>query len=148
MHDPNRIGGYLYNPMFRGYIHASWPFEPMKVEADDMDIHEVLDHITAAVESGQLKRDSWPEQLFASDDDLQLFINRLPDEYDDIFRIVDRWWFALSDLLNRPDEEEFITAGHIARAFEDEWFELKQRRESEAKAKAAKKAKGKKAAKA
>lgn len=148
MHDPNRIGGYMYNPMFRGYIHAAWPFEPMKVEEDDMDIHEILDHITAAVESGQLKRESWPEQLFASDADLELFIERLPDEYDDIFRIVDRWWFALSELLRRPDEEMFITAGHIAEAFAEEWHELKKQRAEAAKSKPKKSAAKKKTAKA
>jgi len=141
MDDPNRIKGYLYNPMLRGYINATWPFEPMKVIDDEMEVHDILDHITAAVESGQLKRDSWPEQLFASEADLQRFIDRLPEEYDEIFRIVDRWWFALSELLHRPDEEMLITGSHVAAAFAEELHDMKQQR-------AAKKPPKKKTAKA
>ena len=146
MRDTNKIGGYLYNPMFRGYLHQSYT-GPMEVVNDEMDVHEVLDALTEAVENGKLTRDGWPEELFASEKDLAAFLERLEGEYDEIFRIVDRWWCALSDLLNRPDEEMFITGSHVARAFEEELADLKTRRaEAEAVTKKAKAKKLKKAA--
>ena len=132
-----KIGGSMWNPMVRGYIDARWPFAPLTVKG--MEVHDILDHITAAVESGDLDRETWPEQIFATDGDVQQFLERLDGEYEECFRIVDRWWFALSDLIGYNDEEGFITAREIANEIETEWLSLKRDRVTAAEKAAAKK---------
>lgn len=138
----SKIGGRMWNPMLRGYIDAKWPFKPMKFrELSEHPMawtHIALDHITAAVESGELDSETWPEQLFATEGDFHDFLSSLSG-YDECFRIVDRWWFALAQLAEHDgDEEGFIHTQDIADEIENVYQELLTRRAEAAKPKKAK----------
>lgn len=116
-----RIGGRIWNPFWRNTITVRWPAPPL-TDIDPFGLHEALDHLTAAVESGELRRSTWPEQIFANQQVFDKFITELAG-YDQSFRIVDRWWCALSDLVGNIDEEGFIAtqdiADEIQRTFDD-----------------------------
>jgi len=75
--------------------------------------HEVLDTITLAVEAGIVPSESWVSFLFGTVEAFESFMEEL-EEYDEQFRIADRWWFALYKLANVIDEEGFISSQEIA----------------------------------
>ena len=81
---------------------------PLKLDSSEMELHDVLDHITAAVESGILHRRNWPQQLLASDEAWEAFYEAM-EEYCDMWRINDRWMTAIETLLGEADEGEFLT---------------------------------------
>lgn len=76
-------------------------------------MHEVLDTLTIAVEAGVVNAFKWPQQFFASKPAFLEFIEQL-EEYDDCYRITDRWWQALAALIGGSDEEGFVSAREIA----------------------------------
>ena len=103
-------------------------FSPLRLD-DQVSLHVILDHITAAVEAGLVDKNSWSSQLFASAEDLDLFLEHLGD-YDECYRITDRWWTALAQLANMVDEEGFITCQDIADKLGDSISEGAQRKAS------------------
>lgn len=88
-------------------------FTPLKFTSRGMQVHEALDAITAAVEAGIVDMNDWSQQLFENDDEFQGFLEELQD-YDECYRITDRWWLALAEIAGRSDEEGFITCRDIA----------------------------------
>jgi hypothetical protein len=126
MRDNERIGGQLWNPFSRNTISVSG-LQPPLTSIDLFGLHEALDHITAAVESGNLRRDTWPEQLFANREVFDEFVSNLSG-YDECFRIVDRWWCALADLIDTGDEEGFIHTRDMADEIQRVFDELNARR--------------------
>lgn len=95
-----------------GFNPKSRELTPMRFVSAEVDVHEALDHITAAVEAGVVDRNRWASQLFADEDELEGFLEQL-EAYDDCFRITDRWWTALAALANRGDEEGFISSAQV-----------------------------------
>ncbi|MDR7307946.1 hypothetical protein [Rhodoferax saidenbachensis] len=87
--------------------------KPIKSMAE-LDLHEVLDSITLAVEAGALDNYKWPQQIFAKKSAFEDFIEQL-SEYDDFYRITDRWWWALATICEGGDEEGFVSSSEIAR---------------------------------
>ena len=55
----------------------------------------MLDSMTLAVEAGGADNFLWPQLFFASKAAFADFLEAI-DEYDECFRITDRWWMALS----------------------------------------------------
>lgn len=135
----NKVGGYKYKPQHG--IGGEWPFAPMELADDELNLCEALDNVTAAVEAGELGQDTWPEQLFASDEDLQWFLENL-SQYDECYRIHDRWWLALATLIDHQHVEEgFSRCDDMADAIADELADIRQRKAAAVKSKKAKKAK-------
>lgn len=87
--------------------------KPIK-SMDGLMVCEVLDSITLAVEAGALDNYKWPQQIFAKKAAFEAFIEEL-SEYDDCYRITDRWWSALSVICEGGDEEGFVSSYEIAR---------------------------------
>ena len=110
-----------FNPLTRELL-------PLKVVSSGMELHETLDHITAAVEAGMVDKNAWSTQLFASEDDFDRFMEEL-ESYDDCYRITDRWWTALAALADLCDEEAFISCAEIANGLHESILEGTARRE-------------------
>lgn len=88
---------------------------PMNVH-DDLawDMFQMLDNITLAAESGLLDTEKFVKQLFKNKKSFLTFLDMLSN-YDDEFRITDRWWNALSALTGQYGEEcGFIATSDIA----------------------------------
>jgi hypothetical protein len=121
--DFRQIGGRLWNPFSRNLISVEGLQPPLTaVEWDSF--HLVLDHVTAAVESGELCRQIWPEQLFATRAVYEKFLEVLAG-YDETFRITDRWWCALAELAGHADDEEgFIHTEDMAAVIKEVFEEL------------------------
>lgn len=96
-----------------GFNPVTRELTPMQPASANMWLHEVLDHITAAVEAGVVDKNRWEEQLFADEDELEYFLEEL-ECYDDCYRITCRWWESLARLAGRVDEEGFISCQEIA----------------------------------
>ncbi len=131
--NPDLIGGY--KPVKRGIAHDAkvepgyWreviadrggfdpetkTWKPLKFKADTMELHEALDHITAAVEAGVVPHQWYkPKALFATAKHLEEFLSEL-ESYDLCFRISDRWWDSLAALVGTVDEEGFVSCEEIA----------------------------------
>jgi hypothetical protein len=95
--------------------------KPIKSMSDFM-VHEVLDSIALAVEAGSLDNYKWPQQIFANKAAFEDFIEQL-SEYDDCYRITDRWWSALSVICEGGDEEGFVSSYEIARELQERAME-------------------------
>lgn len=113
------------------YVIEKYKFEPQQIEskceaggydkkkktfeafADVPAMYRVLDAITAAVEDGFVRKDNWVETFFANEDAFREFLSLLAD-YDDCFRVRDRWWTALFNLTDLTDEEGFVRSTEIA----------------------------------
>lgn len=85
------------------------PLEAM----EGTELHAMLDSITLAVEAGGADNFHWPQQFFANKAAFVDFLEAI-EEYDECFRITDRWWMALSKLVETDDEEGFISGAEIA----------------------------------
>lgn len=85
---------------------------PIK-DMDSCSVHEVLDSIVLAVEAGAVDNFLWPQQIFASRNAFEDFIEQLR-EYDECYRITDQWWCALAALCEVTDEEAFVSSAEIA----------------------------------
>jgi hypothetical protein len=88
--------------------------KPVK-SMDDVEVCDVLDSITLAVEAGAVSSFNWPQQFFASKKTFMELLQQLA-EYDDCYRITDRWWMALAKLAHKVDEEAFVSSREIANA--------------------------------
>lgn len=95
-----------------GFNPCTREFTPMKFASADMWVHEALDNITAALEAGVVDANGWSTQLFASDEDLEMFLEEL-ECYDDCYRITDRWWWAIAKLVGTVEEVGLITCADI-----------------------------------
>lgn len=101
-----------------GFNPYTGEMTPLKLDSSEMAFHDVLDHITAAVESGVLNRRDWPKQLLASEADWEAFYDGM-EEYCDLWRLNDRWMMAVETLLGPADEGEFLTGHSIVEEFRD-----------------------------
>jgi hypothetical protein len=89
---------------------------------------DALDAITAAVEAGVVDKNDWSRQLFATEDEFEAFLEEL-EQYDECYRITDRWWAALAEIAGRSDEEGFIACREIVEALRQSVAEGEQRKE-------------------
>jgi hypothetical protein len=101
-----------------GFNPFTRTFTPMRFASEGMEVHEALDAITAAVEAGIVDRNSWASRLFASEEELEGFLEEL-SSYDDCYRITDRWWQAIAELVGAQDEEGLVSSYDIANALRD-----------------------------
>jgi hypothetical protein len=98
-----------------GFNPFTREFTPMRFASEGMELHEALDAITAAVEAGIVDRNSWACQLFAGEEELDGFLEEL-EYYDECYRIIDRWWYAIAELVGADDEEGLISSAEVANA--------------------------------
>ena len=96
-----------------GFNPFTKEFTPLKFGSANMEVHEALDGITAAVEAGVVDGNRWAAQLFANKRELDDFLAAL-EGYDECFRITDRWWQALAAMVGTGDEEQFVSSSEIA----------------------------------
>jgi hypothetical protein len=117
-----QIKSYKFTPASAQVYPAIWDdkkkrFNPIQ-SMENHDMYEVLDSITLAVEAGVTDSHNWPQQLFANQAALEDFLEQL-SEYDDCFRINDRWAMALAHLVKSEDcEEGFGTGRDMAQTLE------------------------------
>jgi hypothetical protein len=122
----NKIDGYKFecntDPLstsinaMGGFDQRTRKLVPMTLTDEDIgwQVYEVLDTITAAVEAGVVEQHDWPQQLFKTTADLEAFLEQLAD-YDDCYRITDRWWHSLARLCESQHcEEGFVRSDEIA----------------------------------
>ncbi len=101
-----------------GFNPYTSEFTPLKFATAEFWVHDALDHITAAAEAGIVDRNNWSTQLFAGEDELEAFFDEL-EEYDQCYRLTDRWWSALAALVGANDEEGLITCEEIVTALRE-----------------------------
>lgn len=111
-----------------GFNPVTRELTPMQPASANVWLHEVLDHITAAVEAGVVDKNRWEAQLFADEDELEYFLEEL-ECYDDCYRITCRWWESLARLAGRVDEEGFISCQEIAEGLRESIGAGHERRE-------------------
>jgi len=117
MHDAdNLIEKYEFQPFpvtpsFDGFGYFP-DTEELKPITDYNFVHEVLDVMTAAAEAGVLRSDTWVRQLFADDEVFTRFMEELA-EYDECFRVNDRWYSALFRIADAVNEEGFVLCEEI-----------------------------------
>jgi hypothetical protein len=104
--------------ILKSYEHKSYEFHAkslaLPLAASDSEyLSDKLDAITNACEQGQLDSLTWVNQCFTDVDAFKLFIDQLA-EYDQAFRINDRWYTALMRIADVYDEEGFISSQDIA----------------------------------
>jgi len=96
---------------YGGYDVTSNTFVPFKVAPysvpREFSSHEPMlismtQNIAVAVHGGLIDDQSWPHQLFASPELFDSFIQHLSD-YEDVYRIPDFDWSALTALSYDPD---------------------------------------------
>lgn len=75
-------------------------------------LHEVLDAISAGVEAGVIDRNKWVSQIFADESVFRDCMTELA-EYEQCFRMRDRWYEALFRIADKTDEEGFVTCEEI-----------------------------------
>lgn len=100
------------------YQHQSYQFNAESLTlplgpSDSEHLADKLDAITNACEHGQLDALTWVKQCFTDVDAFKVFIDQLA-EYDQAFRINDRWYVALMRIADVYDEEGFISSQDIA----------------------------------
>ena len=78
------------------------PFESMPL------MYEALDAITAAVEAGIIDTDKWVSQVFATTDVFEEFLDELSC-YDECYRVMERWYWALALIAQHENVEEGFT---------------------------------------
>jgi len=102
---------YEFFPLSPGkYERGSLPFN----FADLPGMFEALDRITAAAEAGKLTQENWVGECFGTVTSFDAFLDELTN-YDDCFRINDRWYSALAHLAGTENlEEGFITTADMA----------------------------------
>lgn len=86
--------------------------------SESLPLHEILDGITLATEAGTVEQKGWVAQFFADKAAYEFFLDELR-AYDEVFRVTDRWWAALSRIIDYGDEESFITGSEIAEKLND-----------------------------
>ncbi|MEY8688993.1 MAG: hypothetical protein AB9M53_03820 [Leptothrix sp. (in: b-proteobacteria)] len=111
-----------------GFNPFTGEFTPLKFATAEMWMHEALDHITAAAEAGVVDRNGWSTQLFDNEDELEAFFAELL-EYDQCYRITDRWWSTIAALVDSSDEEGLITGEEIVSALRESIEDGAERRE-------------------
>lgn len=109
-----QIKGYQFTQVSVHVYPEIWDdkkkqFKPIE-SMDNHDMYEVLDSITLAVEAGLTDSHNWPQQLFENQLALEAFLAQL-SEYDDCFRINDRWAMALAHLAKSEECEEGFGSG-------------------------------------
>lgn len=88
-------------------------------DSGPLDLHELLDSITFAVEAGIVPVDGWLKFLFGTEKAFEEFLDEL-ETYDETFRITDQWWTALSTIVGGQEEEGFITCADIAEGLRED----------------------------
>lgn len=95
-----------------GFNPYTGEFTPLRFASASLQVGNTLDHITAAVEAGIVDGNNWSNQLFANEKDLEGFLKAL-STYDEMYRISDRWFRAISELLFTYEEDEMTTCAGI-----------------------------------
>lgn len=104
-----KINGIDSNFDGYGYFPETKELKPI----DDYNlVHEVLDVMTAAAEAGVLNRQTWVSQIFADDEVFLRFMEELAD-YDECYRLHDRWYRALFEITDAVNEEGFVLCQEI-----------------------------------
>lgn len=102
------IPAYKFRPAMIGIEqHKALPFKKTP------DVNDGLDAIAEACERGMLHREEWVLQCFKTVAVFHEFMELLA-EYDECFRIHDRWYQALMLIVNTDNEEGFVTSQEIA----------------------------------
>lgn len=104
---PREISIYpnIWNPEAKQLV----PIQDMH----EVEMYEVLDSITLALEAGVLNSFRWPQQIFAKRAVFDDFIDYLAN-YDETYRITDQWWRALAELCEVYDECGYVSSLEIA----------------------------------
>jgi|SRR5471032_1740121 len=98
-----------------GYDTSTQTFIPFAEISDDFAaVEEVLDAITAATEAGFIDTAKWVSQVFTEKKVLQKFLHDYAQSYKDMYRTHDRWWQAISQMIEWEDEDSFVEADDIA----------------------------------
>ena len=87
-------------------------------DADERSGYEYFDSITAATEAGLVDANNWPKQFFASRAVFNDFLHMLT-EYEECYRISDRWYEAFMRLGQSADQEGFVSGREIASRFNE-----------------------------
>ena len=83
-------------------------------KGESHQIEHVLDSLTLAIETGVVSENKWLKEIFGTVKAFDTFLDEF-ENYDECFRICDRWWTALSVLGDSIyDQESFITCIDIA----------------------------------
>lgn len=110
-----------------GFNPYTETFTPLKFVTSNLKVGNTLDHITAAVEAGIVDGDNWANQLFSTETDREGFLKAL-STYDSMYRISDRWFRAIGELLFIYEEDEIITCAGIVSYMRDSIHEGSKRR--------------------
>jgi hypothetical protein len=115
-----KIKAYEFKPL-AVQAYESWnaktkTFTPLKAGRDN-SCYEAFDDITLAVEAGVIADESWVLQLFERRAAFEEFIAELRD-YDDCYRLHDRWHAAFMQLAGAIDEEGFVSSAEVADTLE------------------------------
>lgn len=106
--DTKNYPAYKYQPGMIGIDeHKALPFKEVP------QVNDGLDAIADACERGMLHPEKWVTQCFKTMEAFDGFIELL-SEYDECFRIHDRWYQALMTLGDTCNEEGFVTSREIA----------------------------------
>lgn len=92
------------------------PLSEVKFEYDEEhhEVYEVLDSLTLALEAGVVSEKAWLKDIFGTPAAFEGFLEYF-ENYDESFRINDRWNSALALLGDTiHNEEGFITCQDIA----------------------------------
>ncbi len=92
-----------------GYFPETKELKPIE---DYNSAYQVLDVMTAAAEAGVLNRKTWVSQIFADDEVFLRFMEELA-EYDECYRLHDRWYRALFEITDAVNEEGFVLCQEI-----------------------------------
>lgn len=107
------IRAYKYRPAMIGIEqHKALPFKKTP------DVNDGLDAIAEACERGMLHREEWVLQCFKTVAVFSEFMEELA-QYDECYRIHDRWYQALMQLGDTCNEEGFVTSSEIAERLVD-----------------------------
>lgn len=120
-----KIKAYKYRPQpvknYGHFLADSCTFAPITADKARkiIELHETLDDITLAVEAGAVDLLTWPQMFFADNPSFKAFLLALRD-YDQFFRLSDRWYHALAHLDGGPgDEIGFVQSADISESLEE-----------------------------
>ena len=110
----SKIDGYTYQERgvqnYEGWDAATKTLTPVEYKGA---VYGILDNLTLAVEAGVIDNYLWPKQVFKTRKNFDAFFEEF-SEYDQCYRISDRWWMALSKIADVVDEEAFVSSSEIS----------------------------------
>jgi hypothetical protein len=82
---------------------------------DSAAVCDVLDTMTLAAEAGELDTAGFVEQVFQDSDSFDAFLEEFAS-YDECYRINDRWYNMLKQVIGFSEEEGFVTSRELSAA--------------------------------